>query len=207
MTSQAIQDRPQLIREGNREIARQARRVRNLSLSDAKRCEALISAHRNAIRRYGPHVRFAITLHSKFVPGETRSLLAWQTKQLVQQFHHVSNRANAAIYGKGYKRNPDQHRLMMIPIIQGSGFDPLGRRTLHYHVALGNVPAYLGSEDVQLIFRSAWRTVPAAQDNVDTKPADPGWQNYITEEMDGGIVEYVDIDNWFIPSSIEAALS
>jgi hypothetical protein len=207
MTSPAIQGRRQLLRDGNREIARQVRRANNLSLSDAARCEALINAYRNAICRYGPHVQFAVTLHSKFVPGEPRSLLAWQTKQLVQQFHHVSNRVNAAIYGKGYKRNPDQHRLMMIPVIQGSAFDPLGRRTLHYHLALGNVPEHLASEHVHEIFRNAWKTVPAAQDNVLTKPADPGWQTYITGEMDDGIVDYVDIDNWFIPSWIEATLS
>lgn len=207
MTPDTNQRKQQAIRAGNREIAKQVRRARNLCLPNAAASEALVTGNRDFIRRYGPHAQFAITLQSKFVPGDTKSLLAWQTTQLVRQFRHVSNQVNGAISGKGFRRDPDRHRLMMIPVIQGSDFDPYGFRTLHYHVALGNVPAHLGSEHIKQLFRKAWKSVPAAQDNVETTPADPGWHSYITEEMDDGIVEYVDIDNMFIPSWIQATLS
>lgn len=159
------------------------------------------------VHRYGPFVQFGVTLQSNFIPGETVGHLEWQISRMKEHFRHVCNRVNGAIYGNGFKRKPDQYRLMMLPIIQGTPFSPFGERTLHYHIGLGNVPDEYGSQELCQLFREGWTISPAARDDVDVKPADPGWTCYITGEMEDGVVAHMDIDNWFVPTKIDALLT
>jgi hypothetical protein len=192
---------------GYRENARQQRRAYNLPSCTPEQRNALIAAFRNMVHRYGSFVQFGVTLQSNFIPGETNGYLDWQISRMKEQFRHVCNRVNGAIYGNGFKRKPDQYRLMMLPVIQGTPFSPFGKRTLHYHMGLGNVPDEYGSQALRQLFRESWTMSPAARDDVDVKPADPGWTCYITGEMEDGVVAHLDIDNWFVPSKIDALLT
>ena len=192
---------------GYRENARQQRRAYNLTSCAPEQRDHLIAAFRNMVHRYGPFVQFGVTLQSNFIPGETNGHLDWQISRMKEHFRHVCNRMNGAIYGNGFKRKPDQFRLMMLPVIQGTLFSPFGERTLHYHIGLGNVPEEYSSQELRTLLRDSWTMSPAARDDVDVKPADPGWTCYITGEMEDGVVAQLDIDNWFVPTMIDALLT
>lgn len=192
---------------GYRENARLGRRACNLTGCAPEQRDPLIAAHRNMVHRYGSFVQFGVTLQSNFIPGETDGHLEWQISRMKEHFRHVCNRVNGAIYGNGFKRKPDQYRLMILPVIQGTTFSPFGERTLHYHIGIGNVPDQYSSHELRMLFREGWAMSPAARDDVDVKPADPGWTCYITGEMEDGVVAHMDIDNWFVPTKIDALLT
>jgi len=44
--------------------------------------------------------------------------------------------------------------------------------------------------------------VRVARDDTDTRPADPGWQTYITGEVEQGHIASIDYDNWHVPHEV-----
>jgi hypothetical protein len=193
--------------DARRAYARLIRQAYNLPSCLPEQRQSLIAAFRNLVHRYGPVVQFGVTLQSNFIAGETENHLGWQISRMKEHFRNVSNRVNRAIYGNGFKRKPNEYRLMMLPVIQGAQFSPFGKRTLHYHVGLGNVPAEHSSQSLRQLFRESWTMSTAARDDIDIRPADPNWPCYITGEMDDGVVAYLDIDNWYVPAKFDALLT
>lgn len=161
--------------------------------------QKLMQSYRDHLHHFDEHIQYAVTLQTNFVPAERPSQREWQFKVLKENFTYFANRLNAKIYKNGFKRKPDELSLLIIPVIQGALFSPYGTRTLHYHVALGNVPPSYSEESLNRLIKGIWKTCAVARDDVLTKPAGPGWQDYITAEVDEGHIECVDYDNWNVP--------
>lgn len=161
--------------------------------------QKLMNGYCHHLHAFDAHIQYAVTLQTNFVPAERPTQREWQFKVLKENFRYFSNRLNYTIYRNGYKRKPDQFSLLILPVIQGALFSPYGLRTLHYHVALGNVPNTYSAERLNALIKDIWKAIAVARDDVLTKPAGPGWQDYMTAEVDEGHIECVDYDNWSVP--------
>ena len=178
---------------------RMARSMPSVSY-DARR--SIIASYCDHLHDHDHLIQYAVTLQTNLIPAETPRQLEWQFGVLKENFRHFCNRLNQDVYGNGHKRKPDQFSLLILPVIQGALFSPYGARTLHYHLALGNVPAELDFKTLSTLIRRNWKTVRVARDDTDTRPADPGWQTYITREVEQGHIASIDYDNWHVPHEV-----
>ena len=153
-------------------------------------------------KHYGqlsPYVQFAITLQTTLIVRRGAFEAEKQRIMLQEEFNHFRKRLNYYFFKKGNYRNPQINSLLILPVIEGSGFSPEGKRTLHYHVGLGNVPNHINDIELQKIIRDIWLKVKYSQDKIDLQPADPGWADYITKEVEQGNIDCIDWRNACIP--------
>ena len=135
---------------------RMARSMPNVSY-DAR--QSIIASYCDHLHDHDHLIQYAVTLQTNLIPAETPRQLEWQLSLLKENFRHFCNRLNQDVYGNGHKRKPEQFSLLILPVIQGALFSPYGARTLHYHLALGNVPAELDFKTLSTLIRRNWKTV------------------------------------------------
>ena len=146
-----------------------------------------------------PHVQLAMTLQTECVIKSNPKAAELQICDIENQYRYFAKRLNYAFYKKGYKRSPDLHSLLMLPTLEGRGFSPDGDKTLHYHVAVGNLPAGLDLMRFKTLVRQLWVGTHYVKDDVVITPADEGWIEYITKELRGGNIACIDWPNATIP--------
>ena len=146
-----------------------------------------------------PHVKLGITLQTKCVIKTNPKAAEAQIFEIENEYRYFSNRLNYALYKKGSKRAPQLNTLLMLPTLEGRGFSPYGDRTLHYHVAVGNLPAGLDVLKFRNLVRDLWTKTKVGTDDVQVAPADDEWTTYITKELSCGNVECIDWPNASVP--------
>jgi hypothetical protein len=107
-------------------------------------------------------------------------------------------------YGNGAKRKPNLYHPLIITAIEGTLNTYDKNKTLHAHIALGNIinnQSRIQTEE-QLIqtIRHCWLATEYGTDNIDIKAMHSnGWITYITKEMQNGNTECVSWENTHIP--------
>ena len=107
-------------------------------------------------------------------------------------------------FGNGVKRKPNQYHPLVITAIEGTLNTYDKNRTLHAHIALGNILTTHSNikTEAQLkqIIRETWLATDYGKDDIDIKTMqNNGWITYITKEMQNGNMECVDWQNCHIP--------
>lgn len=146
-----------------------------------------------------PHVQYAVTLQTKLVTRHDKFQREQLLIHLQGDFWHFHKRLNYHFFKKSCHRKPHLYSLLMLPVIEGSAFSPDGNRTLHYHIGLGNVPEGVSDIELYNVVRQHWLKTKFGANDIDIKPADPGWSGYITKEVEKGNVECIDWRNASIP--------
>ena len=149
--------------------------------------------------QFSPYVQYAVTLQTTLIPRRGVYEAEKQRMMLEEEFNHFRKRLNYYFFKKGNYRNPQINSLLILPVIEGSGFSPEGKRTLHYHVGLGNMPETVNDIELEKVIREIWQKVKYTQDIVNLQPADPGWLGYITKEVEQGNIDCIDWRNACIP--------
>lgn len=145
------------------------------------------------------HVKWAVTLQTNLIPSRYARERENQNVALANDLRWFSNRLNYRYFGKASRNKPDLCSLLILPIVEGWKFSPNGARTLHFHVGIGNVPS--GTEPIELRkqIRDAWLKTVNARDDIDMRPADSGFIDYIIKELEEGCYEGYDLRGASIP--------
>lgn len=149
--------------------------------------------------RYASCIQIAVTLQTKLIPIRDRFRAEQQRISLQEDFWHFRRRINYGVYGKASHRKPERFSLLILPVMEGLKFSPEGIRTIHYHLGIGNVPDDVSNGEFGSLIFEAWRKTRYGRDDIHISPADPGWINYITKELEGGHADCIDWRNACIP--------
>jgi len=97
-----------------------------------------------------------------------------------------------------------------VPVIEGTVNTYDRNRTLHIHLAVGNLPERYTEKDLLGIYRGCWLSNRCAADDVKIarlwSGQEDGWLNYFTKEEQQGRTDSVDYHNTQIPEHILATL-
>lgn len=145
-------------------------------------------------------VQFVLTLQTSIIPADSRFRLEQQLTDVSSSFRNFRNRLNYRIFRQASRRKPSRYSLLCVPIIEGLKFSPYGCRSLHYHVAIGNVPSEVQMEDLELFSRNEWQKCRFGGVDVHLRPASTGFSSYITKEISHNDALGVDWCNVAIPS-------
>jgi len=154
----------------------------NMNLTTQQRARArdellgVLSDNKNA-------VQYLLTLQTKLVRASKASVLENQLIDLSVDFRHFQSRINNECYGNGARRKPKLLSLLTVPIIEGLKFAPDGFRTLHFHVAIGNVPEHLKTDEFFNHVKGAWQTTRYGASDVHIRAASDSDLSYITKEI------------------------
>ena len=154
---------------------------------------------RSHYAQYSDYVQYAVTLQTKLVTRRDNFRKEQLLIHLQGDFWNFNKRLNYHFFKKSCHRKPHLYSLLMLPVIEGSAFCPDEKRTLHYHVGLGNVPKEVDETELCKVIRQHWIKTKFGADDIDIQPADPGWSGYITKEVEKGNVECIDWRNASIP--------
>jgi hypothetical protein len=128
-------------------------------------------------------LQYMMTLQTKLRPTEKKSLQECQVASLSEQFRHFKNRLNCKLYGIRATRNPKIFSVLSMPVIEGFDKSAHGFHTLHYHVALGNIPEHIMQDELLLWMKDAWRRTRYGTSDVDIQVVRDDHKTYITKEI------------------------
>ena len=156
------------------------------------------------------HCTHALTLQTTLA---THNVSPTQMEQNLERtrhsLHQLRVRSNRALTGNGWQRNP-RYLPIFVPVIEGTVNTYDRNRTLHIHLAVGNLPERYTEKDLLGIYRGCWLSTPCAADDVVLVPlrinAKAGWGHYLTKEERQGRTDSVDYYNTQIPEHILATL-
>lgn len=156
------------------------------------------------------HCSYALTLQTTLAThnvSPSRLLRDFETAR--HSLHQLRLRTNRALTGNGWRRNP-RYLPIFLPVIEGTLNAYDRHRTLHIHLAVGNLPERYTERDLQGIYRGCWLSTPCAADDVVLVPLrinqQQGWLGYLTKEDRQGRTDTVDYYNTQIPEHILATL-
>ena len=164
--------------------------------------QRLADAQLKEIIPYAYGFQYALTLQTRMRPCADKGKLSDKIALLGTNFRHFSNRLNSLVYKMSYKRDPDNSRLLLVPILEGLGFSPNSGKTLHYHVGIGNVPNSIDEATLLKLIRKAWLKVSFARNDIDLQPSDPWWIFYSKKEAIKGHEISIDWANVTAPIRI-----
>lgn len=70
-----------------------------------------------------------------------------------------------------------------MPIIEGFDKSEVGFHTLHYHVALGNIPDHISKDELLEWMKDTWRRTKYGKADVDIKVMRDDHKTYIAKEV------------------------
>jgi beta-glucanase (GH16 family) len=147
----------------------------------------------------------AITLQTKLathnVSAKQMELMLENASRSVRQFNR---RLATKAYGNGATRKPNLYHPLIITAIEGTTNTYDNNRTLHAHIALGNVltpkSKIKTEEQLRQTIKDEWLKTRDGINNIDIQLMHSnGWITYITKEMQNGNMECVDWQNCHIP--------
>jgi hypothetical protein len=162
-------------------------------------------ATKDYFEKYESYCTHAITLQTNLathnVSATTMQRLYERAQRTTRQFNR--RLANAA-YGNGAIRKPMQYHPLIITIIEGTLNTYDKNRTLHTHIALGNIlnsQSRIQTESkLRMIIRDCWLATDCGVNDIDIQTySSNGWIGYITKEIGKGNYECVDWANTHIP--------
>jgi len=144
-------------------------------------------------------LQYMITLQTKLRPAEKRVLQEYQVMNLSAEFRHFSNRLNCELFGMRFTRKPKTFCVLSVPIIEGFGKSAHGFHTLHYHVAMGNIPEHFNEDALEKWMKDAWPKTKYGTSDIDVKVVRDDHKTYITKEVLKNEGEAIDWLNVSIP--------
>ena len=156
---------------------------------------------------YSPYCTHAITLQMRLYTlnalDKKMDLLNECAERTVKQF--ISRLAYKA-YGNGAKRKPNIYYPLVITTIEGTQNNYDINRTLHAHIALGNIltsKSKIKTENqLRQIIRDTWLETSYGADDIDIKKMhNSGWITYITKEIQNGNLDCVSWVNTHTPNA------
>lgn len=127
--------------------------------------------------------QYMITLQTKLRPAEKKVLQEYQVMNLSAEFRHVSNRLNCELFGIRFTRKPKTFCVLSVPIIEGFDKSAHGFHTLHYHVAMGNIPKHFDQDALEKWMKDAWRKTKYGTPDINVKVVRDDHKTYITKEV------------------------
>jgi predicted DNA-binding protein with PD1-like motif len=110
--------------------------------------------------------------------------------------------------GNGYKRNP-QYLPILVTSLEGTLNTYDKNKTLHYHIAFGNIDANRLNVDFLEKLTKLWIDTGIGTDNIKIHPLthgrEHGWGAYISKEAWKGNADCIDLDNTQIPKHLLAS--
>lgn len=165
----------------------------------------LHSTTKNFINLYAPFCTHALTLQMNLptlnASAERMANLKERASRTARQFNR---RLAVAAYGNGATRKPSLYSPLIITAIEGTTNTYDNNRTLHAHIALGNIltPTSRIQTEYQLetIIRNEWLATADGVDDIDIQQmTGDRWITYITKEFENGNTECIDWQNCYIP--------
>jgi hypothetical protein len=145
------------------------------------------------------HIKWAVTLQTNLIPAKYSLQREKQSEALAKDFRWFANRMNYYYYGKASRSKPETFSLLLLPIVEGWKFSPNGVKTLHFHVGVGNIPSGMKHGELRNKICEAWLTTANARDDIDMRPADSGFIDYIIKDLEDGCYEGFDLRSASIP--------
>ena len=167
-------------------------------------------AQQDYLASIAQHCSHALTLQTSLATqGASEALMLKNFETARQSLHQLRVRSNRALTGNGWQRNP-RYLPIFVPVIEGTVNTYDRNRTLHIHLAVGNLPERYTEKDLLGIYRGCWLSTACAADDVALIPlrinAKAGWGHYLTKEERQGRTDSVDYYNTQIPEHILATL-
>jgi hypothetical protein len=167
-------------------------------------------AQQDYLASIAQHCSHALTLQTSLATqGVSEALMLKNFETARQSLHQLRVRSNRALTGNGWQRNP-RYLPIFVPVIEGTVNTYDRNRTLHIHLAVGNLPERYTESDLLGIYRGCWLSTPCAADDVVLIPLrineKAGWGHYLTKEERQGRTDSVDYHNTQIPQHILATL-
>jgi len=157
------------------------------------------------LNRYAPYCTHALTLQmslptlnaSEAKIDRLLEQASRTTRQFIKRFAYKA-------YGNGAKRKPNFYHPLIITAIEGTTNTYDRNRTLHAHIALGNILTTNSNiqNEAQLrqTINDTWLATQHGNKDIDIKTMNSnGWITYITKEMNNGNMECVSWENTHIP--------
>ncbi len=147
----------------------------------------------------------ALTLQTKLathnVSAKQMELMLENASRSVRQFNR---RLATKAYGNGATRKPNLYHPLIITAIEGTTNTYDNNRTLHAHIALGNILTPTSNikteEQLRQTIKDCWLATDYGVDDIDIKDmTSDRWITYITKEIYDGNEECVDWTNCHIP--------
>ena len=135
-----------------------------------------IAEHQDALQ-------YMVTLQTKLKPAATIDLIQDKVMNLSAEFRHFQNRLNYELFGSRTSRKPKSFCVLSVPIIEGFDKSAYGFHTLHYHVALGNIPEHVSQDALETWIKDAWRRTKYGKSDVNLKVVRDDHKTYITKEV------------------------
>ena len=157
--------------------------------------------------KYAPFCTHAITLQTNLsthnVSTTTMLCLYERAQRTTRQFNR---RLAYAAYANRSKRKPLQYHPLIITAIEGTLNTYDRNRTLHTHIALGNIintdSRIQSEEQLKDTIRECWLATDCGVNDIDIKTYNNnGWVSYLTKEMNKGNMDCIDWTNTHIPFS------
>lgn len=165
----------------------------------------LLKTSKDFINTYAPFCTHALTLQTKLYTLNAKEkkmdMMIERAQRSARQFYR---RLAVAAYGNGAIRKRDLYSPLMITALEGTLNTSERNRTLHFHIALGNIltPTSRIKTEEQLLatIRDAWLATDEGIDDIKIEPmVSDGWITYISKECDRGNAECIDWQNCIIP--------
>jgi hypothetical protein len=172
--------------------------------------KAYVTAQADYLDRLAQHCDYALTLQTNLptyaISNATMEKRLDATRSSLNQFRL---RLNRLLTGNGWLRN-DKYVPVFIAAIEGTQNTYDKKRTLHIHVALGNLPLaathdLFGDGIRQLWAATAVGTTDIKLDKL-TKGTEQRWNEYIGKEAHKGNFEVIDYSNTQAPKHILATI-
>ena len=162
------------------------------------------------LAKIAKHCSHAITLQTRFKTFNRGSQDLLDDYEITRHsLHQLRMQSNRALTGNGWRRNA-RYTPIFVPAIEGLLNTYDRNKSLHIHLAVGNLPARFTDADLLAIYRDCWLSTRCAKDDVVLVPMwegqECGWLGYMTKEEEKDEVNSVDYHNTQIPEHIVAQL-
>ena len=172
--------------------------------------KAYLAAQADYLDKLAQHCDYALTLQTNLptyaISNATMEQRLDATRSSLNQFRL---RLNRLLTGNGWLRN-DKYVPVFVAAIEGTQNTYDKNRTLHIHVALGNLPLAATHDLLEDGIRQLWAATAVGTTDIKldklTKGTEQRWNEYIGKEAHKGNLEVIDYSNTQAPKHILATI-
>jgi len=169
--------------------------------------KAYVAAQTDYLDKLAQHCDYALTLQTNLPTyGIGAATMEKRLDATRNYLHKFRMRFNRLLTGNGYRRNND-YLPVFIVAIEGTQHTYDKNRTLHIHIALGNLPTAATQELLEDGIRQIWAATDVGTTDIKldrlTKGTEQSWNSYIGKEAHyKNNSEVIDYSNTQAPNKI-----
>jgi hypothetical protein len=173
--------------------------------------KAYVAAQTDYLDKLAQHCDYALTLQTNLPTyGISAATMEKRLDATRNCLHKFRMRFNRLLTGNGHRRNND-YLPVFIAAIEGTQNTYDKNRTLHIHIALGNLPAAATQELLEDGIRQIWAATDVGTTDIKldrlTKGTEQRWNSYIGKEAHyKNNSEVIDYSNTQAPNKILATI-